>query len=735
MKEKIKMMTVKCSFNLQSRKAREKAGTSATIALTYVSPCSGKSVQLPIGTKYRVMPKDWCKRRKRPICPPFGAGIEGQCYSEVCQRLIECERLFHEWKDEILRLDEIPEYSDAILRERITGKKPDGTKAEVKSLFQIMIEDSQSRNEIEEGTKRLDLKEINRFRAFIEKKRLQISNIGQVTIELLREYKNHLLDPAIDLRPETIKTALGRLQTCLKRQDIDPRALKDFTKFKNMETPARFFLTEEELEKLYDLNLTGEEKTVRDIFCLHAWIGQRIGDMNLGNAIFDEKADMLVLMQEKGKGQIKIPLHLMNFRARQILNEYHFKFDVPSNYNDILSKICSRLECLQDIIIYTEQKGGTEVVQKQARRCDLITSHDARHSFCTNRLIDHWTEIEVRAISGHRSRKAFEQYNHFSAEYFKKPECNALRAERVTSRQTAPQAENKPVEAPKAVEVVPVVPKKTVFDSIEEYYRPFLDISAELMFFCLERPENQNDRIQIFERINCIVSIDELKEIIANDIHDNPSAAGVLRSHILDKYSEIADTYAFASQNEYKDELVSVKIPFFKKYIDLDNQPPKQVLFMIGILGKKEEMTLFDLSLSAMMKMKSELHELLFLIDGRVYSDNVPATQSKAQIDLNNLREYVLPELFVKKGRGSSKIVEVERLLFNRTAKEVATIAKFFHPHLLKERYKFSLNWDTWLPIFYDAVNMPTAYHYRASELPDDSLTKQLNGIFPKTTK
>ena len=63
------------------------------------------------------------------------------------------------------------------------------------------------------------------------------------------------------------------------------------------------YLTEEEINRIYMLQLNGIRETVRDLFVLQCWTGQRFGDMaTLLNAGVLKKVDtgeVLEIAQEK----------------------------------------------------------------------------------------------------------------------------------------------------------------------------------------------------------------------------------------------------------------------------------------------------------------------------------------------------------------------------------------------------------------------------------------------------
>jgi hypothetical protein len=97
--------------------------------------------------------------------------------------------------------------------------------------------------------------------------------------------------------------------------------------------------------------------------------------------------------------------------VREILNKYNGKLPKQisnQKYNDYL-KDAAALAKIDSIFIKTSSEKGFRIERKY-KKCELISSHAARRSFCTNAYKDNIPTLSIMAISGHKTEKAFLKY-------------------------------------------------------------------------------------------------------------------------------------------------------------------------------------------------------------------------------------------------------------------------------------------------------------------------------------
>lgn len=175
------------------------------------------------------------------------------------------------------------------------------------------------------------------------------------------------------------------------------------------EESDNIYLTKEELSKLYNFDLSDKPSLdrVRDKFIVASWTGLRYSDLQ--QITPDKvKGDYIELKQQKTGKKVVIPIH---YTVTEILNKYNGKLPKPisnQKYNELL-KEAARLAGIDAPFIKTASYNGLKV-EKKYPKYELISSHTARRSFCTNAYKDNIPTLAIMAISGHRTEQAFLKY-------------------------------------------------------------------------------------------------------------------------------------------------------------------------------------------------------------------------------------------------------------------------------------------------------------------------------------
>lgn len=151
------------------------------------------------------------------------------------------------------------------------------------------------------------------------------------------------------------------------------------------------FLSEEEIRKIYDLPLTGNDKKYdkyRDMFLIGCYTGLRISDYtklkkeyfkvtDAGNQVID------IITQKTGK---TISLPILYKELNTIIEKYNYEFPKVSaqKLNDNI-KIIARMAGITEKITFQSYKGG-KAVKESVEKYNLISSHTGRRSVVTNLL-------------------------------------------------------------------------------------------------------------------------------------------------------------------------------------------------------------------------------------------------------------------------------------------------------------------------------------------------------------
>lgn len=190
----------------------------------------------------------------------------------------------------------------------------------------------------------------------------------------------------------------------------------EFTKkgFKvGKEDVDNIYLTEEELELICDLDLSGDKKLdeIRSLFLVGSWTGLRFSDFtqirkeNISN-------DIITIKTKKTGELVSVPVHPI---IKKIMEKYKGKYasGLPPAYaNQVMNnglKIIGEMAGLNETVYMSRTKGGKKV-ESTPKKFEVITTHTARRSFATNLYKSGMPSLSIMKITGHRSEKNFLRY-------------------------------------------------------------------------------------------------------------------------------------------------------------------------------------------------------------------------------------------------------------------------------------------------------------------------------------
>jgi site-specific recombinase XerD len=183
---------------------------------------------------------------------------------------------------------------------------------------------------------------------------------------------------------------------------------EQFRHFKRkMESTDSIYLSEKELERMYEMKLDGHLAKARDYFIIGAYTGLRYVDWDRvrGDSIKD---GILTVRSSKTDEISIIPVHPY---VQAILDKYNGILPPkPSNQkmNDYIKVVAAYAKIEEDIETRIT-KGGKKVITVQKKH-QLVTTHTARRSLATNLIIEGVSPFVVMKITGHKSLTSFEKY-------------------------------------------------------------------------------------------------------------------------------------------------------------------------------------------------------------------------------------------------------------------------------------------------------------------------------------
>lgn len=239
------------------------------------------------------------------------------------------------------------------------------------------------------------------------------------------------------------KSTADRYINCFKtligvaeREDIHnnykARGLFRHTTVKDHEKTTAIYLTKEELEGLYNMELVGLEEKVRDAFLIACYTGQRHSDFSqLKTSCFDTIFDgKMVIRKVQTKTTTQVVIPILDNKLKIILEKYNYK--VPEIGDIVMNRYLKRIgEKLSHTVkslakdvktILTKDEREAEKSKKKTFRRDedgnvikykweLIVTHTGRRTCATNMYLSRkYTTREMMLVTGHKKEENFMKY-------------------------------------------------------------------------------------------------------------------------------------------------------------------------------------------------------------------------------------------------------------------------------------------------------------------------------------
>jgi integrase len=179
------------------------------------------------------------------------------------------------------------------------------------------------------------------------------------------------------------------------------------------EEPTKIYLSENELRKMKDLDLSNDMtmQLARDIFLVGCYTGQRISDYNrLSGIDIVEKngVHFFEILQKKSGVKVNCPITI---ELREIMARYNNQPPPKlsdQKINKYLKLIGRKLNMNEDILCH-DTKGGVKRTYIRPK-WEMLESHTARRSFCTNMYLKKMAIQDIMLFSGHKTEKEFLKY-------------------------------------------------------------------------------------------------------------------------------------------------------------------------------------------------------------------------------------------------------------------------------------------------------------------------------------
>ena len=374
--------------------------------------CTINRKQEKFSTGQRIRPKHWEKDKQLAIVSnvlPKAIQLQNK---KVNDALDTIKAKFDEWHYYML---EHPEEQDRASDKLRVFLKDERARLEIEPMewFEEFVRND---NTTSAGTKKKYLADLKTLKEFIEEKKVRANEFGDVNFTFLTRYEEYLAE-----KGRKIATIINKKRSLLawiheaERQGITNTIETGVSRYripKNKESDNQVYLTEDEIECLLELELTGNEEAIRDIFVLQCQLGQRYGDMmKLDEAVITDKS--ITLIQEKTAKRVIIPLNAI---AKNILAKHNNKLpQISIEFGNQLLKDIGRKAQINDEVLVSNQR-GRKLENKKVPKYELISTHTARRTFITNALKNNISHSVIMRVTGHSSFKTMEGYNKMTAD-------------------------------------------------------------------------------------------------------------------------------------------------------------------------------------------------------------------------------------------------------------------------------------------------------------------------------
>ena len=210
------------------------------------------------------------------------------------------------------------------------------------------------------------------------------------------------------------------------------------------EMKGRIYLTKDEIQALYDMELSGFDEEVRDVFLIGCYTGLRYSDLSrITESCIGEThcgTPVIRIIQKKTKSPVIIPI--LDDNLIVLLKKYNY--NVPKIWDVSLNRnIKNTLERLSHAVPSLAKKERTiltvpeKILEKESRkkgiepfeydedgypvkaRWEMVSLHTARRTFITNVYLSGKFSVEfMMKLSGHTKYDTFKKYVRLSLDEY-----------------------------------------------------------------------------------------------------------------------------------------------------------------------------------------------------------------------------------------------------------------------------------------------------------------------------
>ncbi len=304
-----------------------------------------------------------------------------------------------------------------IVEESVTPQKEN--RILIADFFQTLIDDSKNKERLSQDGRLITAATIRsyettkmHFENFQTKqhRKYRLEDTSQKLIDAFSNYLTYDKKISFNSVGKYMKTMRTLLNYARHKKLITSEILADVKIKVNHEEVDNIYLSMQDIKDLTELKgfETPVHDTVRDLFVIGCLTGLRFSDYSkLNTARFED--GFIHITQLKTHGRITIPIHPI---VRKVLDKHPNGLPkAPNNadFNSCLKDIGKKLPQLSTEFEKITTREGKPVPVKH-KKWELLQTHTARRSFCTNEYLNGTPTITIMAISGHKTEQSFLTY-------------------------------------------------------------------------------------------------------------------------------------------------------------------------------------------------------------------------------------------------------------------------------------------------------------------------------------
>lgn len=209
---------------------------------------------------------------------------------------------------------------------------------------------------------------------------------------------------------KTLKTFLNNALEERHTTNVEFKSRK-FTVYR--EETDSIYLDQNELQRMWSLDLseTPRKEIARDLFLIGAFTGLRVSDYNNLDTTKIKNVNsvkMIIIKTQKTKTGVPVLFHPITEAIFQKYGNCPPPRIPDQHINNLIKEIAKQMG-LNDKVELNYNRAGKDITVSKPKH-ELICTHTARRSFCTNAYLAGMDSLDIMSISGHNTEKNFKKY-------------------------------------------------------------------------------------------------------------------------------------------------------------------------------------------------------------------------------------------------------------------------------------------------------------------------------------